>query len=378
MTTNRGEKTGFFGYLRKAFLLLANPLALLLAALFAMSALAGFVNPAESDLFATAGLFFPFLFLSMLIIVALLALLHSKWIWLHIALLLALFPVAMRYIGNPFSRQSGGWVAISYNVHGFRGFGHTKKEEVPHQISAYLKKSDADFACIQEFRSWSGDIQNDIKWLMEASGFSDHYFVGYWKRGGIQSDGYLLLSKFPILSGGPISSDTRRQIGAFIDVVLNKDQLLRVATVHLISFSLEQQEIDAFGDAAALEMDLLKKHGRSLWGKLSSSFKTRAIEIIDFKKFVEESPHPLIVCGDFNDTPASYTYQNIVKTGLKDSHLEAGFWLGSTYAGKLPWLRIDYCFGTGDILFKKSDVNRLPYSDHYPVNVHFEFEQPQP
>ncbi|GAB1417666.1 hypothetical protein MASR2M12_04310 [Bacteroidales bacterium] len=374
MTVIREKKTGFIGYMRKAFLLLANPVALVVAVLFAMSALAGLVNPAESDLFALAGLFFPLLFLFMLLIVVLLVLLHSKWIWLHLALLLASLPVAMRYPGNPFPRQSGGLVAASYNVHGFRGFSHTKKTDVQQQISAYLKKSAADFACIQEFRSWTGDIQADIKWFTEASGFSDHYFVGYWKRGGVQSDGYLLLSKFPILSGGTIPSDTRRQIGAFIDVMPRKDLLLRVATVHLISFSLDKQEIDAFGDAAALEMDLIKKHGRNLWEKLSNSFKTRSIEIVDFRKFVKESPHPLLVCGDFNDTPASFTYNNIVSTGLNDSHLKAGFWLGSTYAGKLPWLRIDYCFGSNEIRFRRSDVNKLSFSDHYPVKVHFEFD----
>mgnify|MGYP000267215571 FL=1 len=44
---------------------------------------------------------------------------------------------------------------------------------------------------------------------------------------------------------------------------------------------------------------------------------------------IAESPYPVIVCGDFNDTPASYVYRKISRS-LQDCFLQAGrTWKGS-------------------------------------------------
>jgi endonuclease/exonuclease/phosphatase family metal-dependent hydrolase len=75
----------------------------------------------------------------------------------------------------------------------------------------------------------------------------------------------------------------------------------------------------------------------------------------------------VVVCGDFNDTPNSYTYHQISK-GLNDAFREAGSGIGTTYVGKIPFLRIDY------ILYSKERFDPLYFkvirknlSDHYPV-----------
>ncbi|MCC7317284.1 MAG: endonuclease, partial [Bacteroidales bacterium] len=40
-----------------------------------------------------------------------------------------------------------------------------------------------------------------------------------------------------------------------------------------------------------------------------------------------------------------------------------------TYAGNLPWLRIDYFFLSKHLKATSSNVIQLPFSDHYPVQV---------
>ena len=55
----------------------------------------------------------------------------------------------------------------------------------------------------------------------------------------------------------------------------------------------------------------------------------------------QQSPYPVIVAGDFNDTPVSYAYRKIRK-GLNDSFVNSGYGAGFTYKGNYPPNRIDY------------------------------------
>ena len=87
-------------------------------------------------------------------------------------------------------------------------------------------------------------------------------------------------------------------------------------------------------------------------------------------KLISDSPKRIIICGDFNDSPISYSYKKI-RGDLHDSFIEKGFGLGSTYIGDFPSYRIDYIFHSDDlecISFKKIRRN---YSDHYPIITGF-------
>ena len=52
----------------------------------------------------------------------------------------------------------------------------------------------------------------------------------------------------------------------------------------------------------------------------------------ELKPLVEESTVPLIIAGDFNDTPASYIYQQATDL-LSDPYVEQGRGFGTTYHG---------------------------------------------
>ena len=84
------------------------------------------------------------------------------------------------------------------------------------------------------------------------------------------------------------------------------------------------------------------------------------------------SRHPVIVCGDFNDVPNSYTYFT-VKGDLQDAFLEKGSGFGRTLRMLSPTLRIDYILA--DQRFKVTQYHKIevPYSDHYPILADLEF-----
>ena len=83
-------------------------------------------------------------------------------------------------------------------------------------------------------------------------------------------------------------------------------------------------------------------------------------------KALDEGEQPVIVCGDFNETPQSYVYKTISKD-LNDTFREKGSGIGSTYAGKIPALRIDYILSDKKFRVLSNRILKKAYSDHYPV-----------
>ena len=81
---------------------------------------------------------------------------------------------------------------------------------------------------------------------------------------------------------------------------------------------------------------------------------------------IDRSAYPVIVCGDFNDVPYSYSYLKIGK-GLQNAFVQKGFGFGRTFSGISPTLRIDNIFTD-----KKNTVEQFirvskKLSDHFPV-----------
>ena len=89
-------------------------------------------------------------------------------------------------------------------------------------------------------------------------------------------------------------------------------------------------------------------------------------EVEKIKEHMQKSPYPLIVCGDFNDTPLSYAYHSI-KQNLVDAFNESGKGFGNSFV-RIPVLRIDYILH--DPQFKSTNYKTYPniLSDHYAVS----------
>jgi endonuclease/exonuclease/phosphatase family metal-dependent hydrolase len=88
----------------------------------------------------------------------------------------------------------------------------------------------------------------------------------------------------------------------------------------------------------------------------------------DFLAYLKqlEQTKPVLVCGDFNDTPMSYTY-NQFQNKLTDGFREASWGLGSTYNGRIPAGRIDYIFRSEGIECSDFKIFQNNFSDHKPI-----------
>ena len=92
----------------------------------------------------------------------------------------------------------------------------------------------------------------------------------------------------------------------------------------------------------------------------------RAQEAEEIAANIAESELPVIVCGDFNDTPLSYTYHTLRKN-LDDTFLDAGKGFGVSYNGNIPYLKIDNILVDKHFKAVSSKVSRVDYSDHFPM-----------
>jgi endonuclease/exonuclease/phosphatase family metal-dependent hydrolase len=109
---------------------------------------------------------------------------------------------------------------------------------------------------------------------------------------------------------------------------------------------------------------------KTLSTSLRQGFIRRASQAQVVKSYIDRSPYPVIVLGDFNDTPVSYAYTKIRK-GLNDAFVKSGFGAGFTYRGNYPPNRIDYILYDNNLISTKFDILKVKYSDHYPILASF-------
>ena len=104
--------------------------------------------------------------------------------------------------------------------------------------------------------------------------------------------------------------------------------------------------------------------------KMRRSITERPKQVSAVLQNVENAPVRSLVLGDFNDTPLSYTYFRLLR-GRRDSFVKAGHGFGSTYSILWPFLRIDYILYPSEIKAVNCTIDKVTYSDHYPVITSF-------
>lgn len=91
------------------------------------------------------------------------------------------------------------------------------------------------------------------------------------------------------------------------------------------------------------------------------------------KKHLLGSPYPVILAGDFNDLPYSYTYFSL-RENLENAFESKGRGFGFTYNKVLFFLRIDNVFFDKALeVLQFKTLREVDYSDHYPISAVFAY-----
>ena len=333
------------------------------ALVLALAYLAPIVPPDKFWPLAFFGLAYPFLLLLNVILLVLLAIVRSKKIVIplvaillgfnHLITVLSLFPHN--------HDEAKGIKVISYNVQNFKADSRKKKDE-PLLVLDFLKKSNADIICLQE-----ANLSQKGRLSPAAIKTALPNINSYQLAHGSSFSGPVTFSKYPIINLGEIRFRNSSNMVLFSDIKMGNGKIIRVYNCHFQSnmiapgkYSLIDSEQD----------DLSRKQigeAKELGLKLRRAYRIRAEQARKVAAHIRQSKYPVIVCGDFNDTPVSYVYST-VSQGLKDAFAESGFGISSSYNGIIPSLRIDYILH--DKRYEAVNYKRykVKYSDHFPIS----------
>ncbi len=345
-------------------------LNILLVLLLLLSYLSVYINPATNPLPALFGLAYPYIAAANLLMVGIWTA-SMRWY----ALISAVALVAGFSHINNFIRFAGHSGAepqhlkfMSYNIRYFNYY-ETDESDSYGKMTALLRKEDPDILCLQEYFV-RGDPAAGERKLKERMGGRRHTHFKLVKSGNSIRYGIATISRYPVIARGDIIHPGTASLTIYTDIVVESDTF-RVYNNHLQSFHLNAIEGNIFNEIAdEQKRGVAMKKVKTIYRSLMRGFSSRALQVDRVRRHIETSPYPVIVAGDFNDTPVSYTYR-IMRRGLRDAFVDAGYGAGFTYRGNYPANRIDYilygdCFECTDF-----DVLRVKYSDHYPIVATF-------
>ncbi|HFX17535.1 MAG TPA: endonuclease [Flavobacteriales bacterium] len=233
---------------------------------------------------------------------------------------------------------------MSYNVRLFNTYKWIHKKGIDVDISNYIKDQSPDILCLQEFKK---DVKTD---------FSQYKYQHIILKGQKRKAGLALFSKYKIIDKGDLKFDHTYNNTIWSDIIIRNDTV-RIYNIHLQSFKIKKPE------------DLVNNDKHILSQKLIQVFQKQYEQAKIIQKHIEQSPYPVIVTGDFNNTAFSSPYKVLVD-GKNDAFVEAGQGFGITWQYKWLPLRIDFILPDEKIkVLKFETLNYIKLSDHYPIKA---------
>lgn len=331
--------------------------SVVLAGLLMLSYLSMVIDPAKAWLFTLFGLLYPLLAPLCFILFIWSLFRRSRMRGLLLVALLPSLFIAGRYyqLRGPKEGKEAGLKVISYNVGLFTHASGDKQDRLvlADTVCAYLRKANADIICLQEFYLPSSVPLEDYL-HRQFPGYFLEYYVYTGKSGHA---GNVTLSRLPVSARGKDVFEKSTNLALWTDIRL-KESTLRIYNCHFESYNISLPAlVKGIGDDALMEETGIK---------MRRSIKERPGQVAEVLREMDAAPVRSVVLGDFNDNPLSYTYFRLVR-GRKDSFVKAGKGFGATYSSLWPLLRIDYILYPPELEAVSYQVERVRYSDHYPI-----------
>lgn len=262
---------------------------------------------------------------------------------------------------------------MSYNVRNFEAYDKDNGKEKRDSIVALIKEKNVDILCLQEAYEFKKHI-NLTSMSREVDLPNFHFEVGTTAKSGGKF-GVAVFSKYPIVNQESYQFGSGGNVGTKVDLKVDQDTI-SVFNIHLESANIENSYYNYSSDSKEdLSETPLLGRAKIVSKQLKEAFQNRSNQSKLIAKEISESGKPTILCGDFNDTPISYSYSK-VKGNMQDSFRKGDFGFGATYPD-LPFLRIDHILISKEFNILKHKIINEKISDHYPVIVTAELKGKQ-
>ncbi len=368
MAAKKSKGRKFF----RGFFLAIN---LIFVVLILISYLAPYISPARFWPLAFFGLAYPVFLAGNLFFIVLWLLLWKRYIWISliavsigISHILAMFQFHLREAPSP---PQDAVKILSFNVHNLYGTSVSRNPETAARVFDFFAREKPDILAIQELDIKNADSTVELARISTAVKAGNFFYKNYFESTERKRINALsIFSRYPIVRNGYYRMNNRAVFCVFTDLAIHNDTF-RVFNIHLESYHFGRQDYSFYEQLTEKETEQfkLKEGSFRIFAKLKKAFIIRAQQVDIMSRSIAASPYPVIVCGDFNDTPVSYTYHEMTAR-LKDSFKKAGKgFFGNTFAGNFPSFRIDYILFDG--IFRAYDYHKysVELSDHYPVSV---------
>lgn len=223
---------------------------------------------------------------------------------------------------------------------------------------------DPDIVCMQEFTGGDADMMQ-----RKAPATMDSIISRYPYRLGMNASyDITIFSKYPL---------EHLYFGSAYNYVLSESCIVslpgrRIAlgNIHLPSFALDEKEKTIFAPSGNIDQkeDLTTR----IYAKLKHAIPLRATAAEKVLGGLTQVSTPIVICGDFNDVPASWTYRLFLKAGFKDAYCATNFFPTYTFYPHGFYFHLDQIFYRGDIRPLSVERLNIRTSDHLPLLATFE------
>ena len=290
------------------------------------------MHPARAQELSTLGLVAPFTYTAVL-------LLMLYWIarWrpimsavMILMTIIGLFSVSSFYkiefrrsYGEP-AAERGEIKIMTYNARSFIDDNGANRLD---SIAQIIRSINPDIVCFQEmgFRTLTDSVMEELKLYPMPRTLSRAHLSP------------AIYSRYPMINVQRV--DTMKNF-VWADIALREDTI-RVFNNHLHTTAIRKEDEAYIETHKYLEDETPRQEVMGMVSRLTENNIMRAAQVDTLAEMVAASPYPTIVCGDFNDTPVSYTIRKITRD-MKDVFREVGRGFSHTYRGFFDMLRIDY------------------------------------
>ena len=340
--------------------------------------LAVFVPPAWSWPVAILAVLLPGLCILLLVSLPL-TLASKKWVPSALSIVLVVVVLSRHVSLDRWSTpdpESGDIVLMTYNAPKY-----PDDESARDEVSALISRIKPDVLALQE----------SVVWSMKRSPYNLHTHRKF--QPVIDSLGYVAV--VPPEGGPPSRPYTHWKPPVLSKIMPDKQEQIEVAGAGKrgSNSSLLRTELTWAGRKMAVYNVHLTSHGvNKPWQRPGSRFSTdawirylkemkngfalRERQVEQIRKLIHDETLPVVLVGDFNNTPDSWSYSQLSK-GLRDAYRLSGSGWGATYHADHPAVRIDFVL-LGPEFEPVSASVADPYpssSDHRPLIARFRWRR---